>query len=1050
MAAKLLNRYAWYNDLSTSSSMKSIRCSLLLTFVWLAQLQGQITLNPNPTRVIGQDSVQVENVNPNLVEGREFFNPSAIALDTSTNPPALYVSDTSNNRVLGFRSAVAFANGQKADIVLGQLDFGSTFPRGPGTSLSTGFSTPSGVAVDAAGNLYVVDSGNNRILRFPRPFAQTQQPPLPDIAIGQTSFSAGSANQGNSSPSASTLELSIPATTTTAALPFAASLAFDSQGNLWVADAANNRVLRFNVSVLGNQASSGPSADIVLGQSDFVSNGYNPPANSNPLTSLTTFTTPSGIAFDAAGRLFVEESTSSQRGRILMYTPQFFTGQAASRILGLDPNNPPTVSEFQLSISPGGLFAIGNSIGVADPQDNRILIFPPVEQWTAGTTYQAAIEVAGQPDFTSNTANQGLATATASTLHAPFAAAFYGNELYIADTSNNRVIVMPQNGSTFGPATRVLGQDAMNLNSPNLIEGRELSIFSSSGLGAGMAVDLSSNPPHLYIADTFNNRVLGYNDLRSVQPGQKADIVIGQPNYQQALVNYPTNSPNTTNASGLYAPIGLIVDPQGNLYVADAGNSRVLRFPAPFTNYVAGTMEQADLVLGQQSFTATKVTDALPQTMAVPYGLALTTNPGLLVSDVSLNRVVFFRGASSTLTSGMAASTVFGQPNFTSSSSGSELTQLNGPHHISVDLEDRLYVADTGNSRVSIWATVPTDPSGQPAAQTLTTSLTAPIGMYVSPTTNDIWVGDAGGNTTSGASIRYSPYNQLETNNFAPNAVIPDLYSPRAVVQDAWGDLFVADGAERVVTYYPGLAPLNGASFLYPNLLAPGMIASLFSLGNDNQFGGQATSAPAGQFPLPTQLNGVQVLLNNVPVPLFYADPNQINFYVPMGAAQSGLLDLQVLQTTTGRILGDTTVQMNTAIPGLFSDTGNGIGTVAAINQDNTINSPTNPAIAGQVITLFGTGQGFISGAPVDGYPATAAQTSSLPFVFIGGEQVDPSAIQYSGLAPGLVGVWQINVVIPSATITLPTNPTYVFVQQGSYLSGVPADGRATQIYVKH
>ncbi len=940
--------------------MRSIRTFFLLTFFCLSRLPGQIILNTSPTRVVGQDSVLVKGTTPNLVEGREFFSPTSVALDTSTNPPALYVSDTGNNRVLGFRSAVGFANGQKADIVIGQIDFVSTFAHGPGTTLTTGLSSPTGIAVDAAGNLYVVDSGNNRILRFPQPFAQTQQPPLPDIAIGQTSFAAGSANQGGTAPTASTVDFTVTNSTTASPTvsPLEAYIAFDSQGNLWVADAGNNRVLRFNASVLGKQAASGPSADIVLGQPNFVSSAYSPPANSNPLTSLTTFTTPSGIAFDAAGNLFLDESISTRRGRILMYAPPFFIGQQASRILGVDPNSPPTISEFQLAVSPGALFAIGNSIGAADPVDNRILVFPPVAQWTTGTTYQAAIEVAGQPDFTSGTSNQGLPTATASTLSNPSAAAFFGDQLYVADTSNNRVLVLPQNGTTFGPATAVLGQDAMNLNSINLIEGRELDIYNGSSAGAGLAVDLNSSPPHLYIADTFNNRVVGYNDLRNIQPGQKYDIVIGQPNFQQALVNYPNNT-LVTNASGLFAPIGLVVDPQGNLYVADTGNSRVLRFPAPFANYVAGTMEQADLVLGQSSFTATPVTDALQQTMAVPYGLALTNNPGLAVSDAGLNRVLYFKGASSTFTSGMPATTVFGQPNFTTGTAGSSASQLNSPHHISVDLEDRLYVADSGNARISIWATAPSDASGEPAAQTLRAGLTSPIGMYVSPATNDIWVADAGSGTTGGAAIRYSPFDALETNNFAPNFGIADLFSPRAVVQDAWGDLFVADAANRIVIYYPGLAPLNAASFLYPNLLTPGMIGSIFSLGNNNEFGGQATSAPANQFPLPTQLNNIQLMFNGAPVPLFYADPNQINFQVPMGAPQSGAVDLQVLDTATGRVLGDTTVQMNAAVPGLFSDTGNGIGTVAALNQDNTVNGPTNPATAGRCDRAVRHGAGF-------------------------------------------------------------------------------------------
>src|SRR5713101_7909132 len=111
--------------------MSTIRNSLLLASCFLIRAPAQITLNSSPTRAIGQTSVQIKSGAPNLVAGREFFNRQAIALDTSTNPPALYVSDSGNNRVLGFRSALAFANGQKADVVVGQIDFASTLTQGP-------------------------------------------------------------------------------------------------------------------------------------------------------------------------------------------------------------------------------------------------------------------------------------------------------------------------------------------------------------------------------------------------------------------------------------------------------------------------------------------------------------------------------------------------------------------------------------------------------------------------------------------------------------------------------------------------------------------------------------------------------------------------------------------------------------------------------------------------------------------------------------------------------------------------------------------------------
>jgi uncharacterized protein (TIGR03437 family) len=1024
---------------------KSIFIPLFIFLCFLPESSAQITLNPTPTRALGQDSTLIANLNPNLVEGREFDTPEGVAFDTSTNPPALYVSDFVNNRVLGFKNATSFTNGHPADLVLGQPNLATTFAEGPGGTLVTGVHGPSGIAVDVQGNVYVLDAGNNRILRFPKPFAQTGSQ-TPDLVIGQASFTTNGANQGGIS--ASTLALSV-----TGAV-FLAYITFDASGNLWVADSGNNRVLRFNASVLGSPATPGPAADIVLGQSDFATGTYNPPPALNPLTSLTAFTTPCGIAFDSAGRLFVDESIATRQGRILMWTPPFSIAQPASRVLGVDTNNPPppATSEFQLNAGPGGLFAIGNAIGAVDTLNSRVLIFPPVEQWTPNTTYQAAVEVAGQPDFSSNSANLGNPTAGPNGFAFPGAAAFFGSVLYVADSGNNRVITMPQNGTvfgpatTFGPATMVLGQDLMTLNAPNLVEGREFNFGNGTlGFDSGMAVDLTSGTPHLYVADTNNNRILGFKDLRTVQTGAKADIVIGQPDFQQVLVNYPTNNANQPNASGLFVPTGLAVDTAGNLWVADRGNGRVLRFPQPFANYTAGAMEQADLVLGQSGFTTPRITDATDRTMAEPYGLAFTLAGGLLVSDSILNRVLYFAGQPADLASGMPASMVFGQPDFNSSASGSGLGHMNFPHGIATDTDDRLYVADTLNGRIEIFNNVPTASLGQPAAQTLTKDLQAPEGVYVSAATGLIWVADP----VSSLAIHFPAFNQLTPDGGAPIGALVDNAGPLAVLEDAGGNLYLADAAHRVTIFYAGLGPINAANFLYPNNLAPGMITAVFTQGNFNQFGGQP--ARATTLPLPTQLNGDEVLLNGAPVPLFYADPNQINFQVPMEAGQTGTADLQVVEVATGRVLGDTTVGMTAALPGFFTQAGNGSGAAAALNQDNTVNSQANPAMQGSVIQLFGTGQGFIAGGPPDGSASSGQlQTPDLPALIMGTNFVPAANILYSGLAPGEVGVWQVNVLIPDSVITTPNFPTQVVAFLGtSPPSGGGGIGRSVIIYVK-
>src|SRR5581483_4928256 len=98
-----------------------------------------------------------------------------------------------------------------------------------------------------------------------------------------------------------------------------------------------------------------------------------------------------------------------------------------------------------------------------------------------------------------------------------------------------------------------------------LIEGREVFFNGTDpalGLnisGGGIAVDTKSNPPHLYVSDTGNHRILGFNDVRNVTNASKADIVIGQPDLGSNIVNYPNNDPGSPSASGLFLPENIVV-----------------------------------------------------------------------------------------------------------------------------------------------------------------------------------------------------------------------------------------------------------------------------------------------------------------------------------------------------------------------------------------------------------------------------------------------------------------------------------------------------------
>jgi len=1001
---------------------------------------AQTVFNPAPSRIFGQAVLQqtglLTAIAANLVEGRELNAPQGIAIDSSASTPILYVVDTGNNRVLAWRNAFSFSKGDPASKVIGQRDLLTTAPQGPGADLSTGLYQPVAAATDSAGNLYVVDAGNNRILRYPAPFSQTGDLLTVDLVLGQKDLNGRAPNAGQPVPAANTLALS------TGAGIFRAGLAFDAAGNLWVSDAGNNRVLRFPAGVLGTNAANAAPADLVLGQPDFTSNSGPPNVDRTKKNFLLA---PSGLAFDPKGRLFVADDAN----RVLVYSPPFAAGQLASRVMGvvIPPAGQPAplVNESTLgavdansrALPPGGVFFVGAAPYVADTGNSRLLGYDPFEQWPDESKVFSppARVVIGQQSFLASASNQGLPQASAGTLAGPVAGAFNDNDLFVVDSANHRVLVFPQQpGGGFTTANRLLGQSDFAYTSPNLIEGREAGFAPNTRScvvngalafpsGGSAVVDGSSNPPHLYIADPLNNRVLGFADYRKINAGMKADLVIGQPDLFTGIINYPTNSPTQATDQGLWSPEGLAVDASGNLYVADACNGRVLRFPAPFAQ-ASGAVQRANLVLGQTGFFGQPIKDLSRQTMRSAYGLAFTSDGSLAVSDPLANRILFFRKTSGgDFQSGQGASNVFGQPDFVSSSAG----VFNNPRLIAMDTEDQLYVADSGNNRVAILPSLPSAGDNPPVLFAIT-QLSNPSGVAVDPASDAIWVANTGANQV----LRFPKFQTFLSNPLATATL--QVFGPVSAALDPFGNPVVAEAlTNRVSFYFPAIdyttsaggvsGRLSGNAGNYFGRFAPGMLASIFAFPSA-QFGNQTASSSAA--PLPTTLSDVQVLVGGVPAPLLYASPGQINFQVPGATPAGGLEEFQVLRASTGQVLASWLFRVDAASPSLFTANGSGTGQVLALNQDGSANNGSHPAKAGSVVSLFGTGSGAMDGMPPDGVAAQGlVATPQRPRVFINSDFVPDSDVQFSGLAPGFVGLWQINVKVPA---NVPPGDVVVYV----------------------
>ena len=284
-------------------------------------------------------------------------------------------------------------------------------------------------------------------------------------------------------------------------------------------------------------------------------------------------------------------------------------------------------------------------------------------------------------------------------------------------------------------ADRVLGQAVFTLNGQNFIDGAGFN-FSDGSIGDtteadGVAVDTSSTPNHLYIADSLNSRILGWNNADSFSDGQPADLVIGQIDMLHSLCDQPSGPFNNETASNLCFPTGVAVDGNGNLYIADYENFRVVEYSAPYAAYsglghtcTAATPCQnllsANLVFGQPSFTASGCRNGATG-LCGPEGLSVNTATGdLYVADSTNNRVVAYldplaSGGGTPGTSGSAGDTtadyVFGQTSFTGTSCNQGLSAPTastlcgggffvGGGGVGVDDEGNVYIADTLNNRV--------------------------------------------------------------------------------------------------------------------------------------------------------------------------------------------------------------------------------------------------------------------------------------------------------------------------------------------------------------
>ncbi len=629
---------------------------------------------------------------------------------------------------------------------------GGGVPQGVvGTSARLG--AVSGVATDAAGDLYIALQSYSAVVRM-------------DVTTHQLTLVAGTGTlgYGGDNGPASSAQLNHPS-----------GLAVDSAGNLYIADAGNNRIRKVSNGVITTVSGGGVGAQL-----------------SNPR----------GVAVDASGSLYIADTANNVVRKVSGGVTVTVAGTGTAGSLG----DGGVATSAQLN-SPEGVAvdALGN-LYIADSGNNAVrkvtngtITTPYIEQGSgpsgvavdsAGNVFFAAAGASGSVfsavgelstssavslvagNFTNGySGDGGLANVAALNTPVDVAVDALGN-LYIADLGNDVVRKV-----TAGTITTVAGGPFGYVGDNAAATSALLFQPTSTAVGPDGAV---------YIADAFHNLV------RKVVNGVITTVAgTGAPAY--------TGDNGPATSATLNTPWSVAVDTAGNLYISDAANSVIRKVSGGVITTVAGT--------GTASFTGDNGA-ATSATLNAPGGIALDAAGNLYIADVGNNRVRRVSGGIITTVAGNGTATFAGDGLAATSAS------LNEPLDVKVDAAGNLYIADFGNSVVRMV----TNPAAGGIISTIAGTGAVGFGGDNGPATGaqlsnpegvaldaagDLFIADTGNNlirqVTSGTITTIAGNGTASYSGDNGPAVGAGLNAPIGVATDSTGRIFVADFSNNLI-----------------------------------------------------------------------------------------------------------------------------------------------------------------------------------------------------------------------------------------------------------